>query len=156
MGWADDVFGIVARPTECKVYARGGHTWAMKLGQLAKQKGVVRITTYSLPDTEYYFSNIFSKRPYDIYVICHAKFVAKACRLQALFPAIEFRVRDDIHGKMLLIEPKTVYIGSSNFGRSQWVEFEVGIRDKTIHDWCKRSFEELWQKSTPIYDGPDA
>lgn len=46
MGWNQDSHGLVFKSNELKLYYDGHHTWAMKLSQVSKQKGTVRIITY--------------------------------------------------------------------------------------------------------------
>lgn len=149
MTWKDDGHGIACRPAEVKVYHNGHHTWGMKLSQLNRQYGVVRIITYSLPNVEYAV-NLLGKRPQNIFVVCHAKFIERARAIKKALPEIRIAIAEELHAKMLMIEPKTVYIGSSNFGHSNWQECEVGIRDNNVHDACTKTFERLWQQATEV------
>lgn len=150
MGWNNDTHGLVFKSNEIKLFANGQHTWNMKLSQLARTKGTVRIVTYSLPEIEY-VTDLFSKRPEDIYLVCHTKFEDKATIIKRMFPLISIAVNAEVHSKVCLISPSTVYVGSANFGRSHWHETIVGIRSSDAHDWyLHHSFFPLWDKSTKV------
>jgi len=146
MSWANDSHGLVFKSGEVKLFADGAHTWNMKLAQLARQSGTVRIITYSLPEMDY-IKNLFSKRPEDIYLVCHNKFRGRAIEIKRSFPLINIALCDDVHSKVCLISPSTVYVGSANFGRSRWHETMIGVRSKDAHDWyLSRSFNPLWNR----------
>lgn len=150
MTWKDDVHGKVFKSSEVKLYYSGSHTWAMKLSQLAGQAGVVRIVTYSLPDMDY-VKKQFRRRPHDIWLICHSKFRKGAIEIKRAFPKIKVAVKDDVHSKVLLIEPKTVYVTSANFGLSKWHETTIGVRSQEAHDaYVENSFDKLWKQSEEI------
>lgn len=149
MTWRDDSYGIRRTSKEVKVFAFSGHTWGMKLSQLSRQVGVVRLTTYSLPRIDYVREQL-GRRPHSIEIVCNTKFLDVAKQIKREFPAIGVAVHPEVHAKQLLIEPATVYIGSSNFGSSGWVEADIGIRDSEIHDWCVANFRKLWSESTVI------
>lgn len=145
MGWNDDWGGVVVKATEAKLFVPG-HTWGMKLSQLAKQAGRVRILTYSLPDREY-IARQLGRRPNNIALICHTRFRDRAVTLKYDFPGIDVALSDTMHAKLLLIEPATVYVGSANFGESDWTEVCIGVRSRPGHDWYADMFDRLWQKS---------
>lgn len=84
MAWNDDSFGAVFKSHEVKLFFNGDHTWAMKLSQLSKQDGTVRIITYSLPDLEYVKEQI-GRRPNNIFIICHSRFEDRAREIKAAF-----------------------------------------------------------------------
>jgi hypothetical protein len=149
MGWCDDKHGKVFKSNELKLYY-GGHTWGMKLSQLHKQSGAIRIVTYSLPRVEYAMDQL-SRRPKDIWIVAHSKFLEQAKAIKKALPEIEIALNDYVHSKIVLIEPKTVYITSANFGDSRWHETCIGVRSKEAHDaYVENSFTPLWQSSTPI------
>jgi len=148
--WKNDTFGLVFKSNEVKLYKDGHHTWAMKLSQLGRQKGIVRIVTYSLPRIEYAKEQL-GRRPYDIFIVCHTKFKRQALAIKRAFPSIRVATIPDVHSKVCLIEPRTVYIGSANFGNSGWHESIVGIRSQAAHDWyVLNSFDPLWLRCKEI------
>jgi hypothetical protein len=127
-----------------------GATWAMKLSQLSKQEGTVRIITYSLPNMEYVETQ-FSRRPYDIFLIAHEKFATIAGRIKNRFQNIRIALNKSVHSKILMIEPSTIYISSANFGLSKWHETSLGFHSKKAHQWyLERAFLPLWEKSTEV------
>ena len=148
--WQNDLHGFVFKSSELKLYRDGGHTWAMKLSQLPKQKGIVRIITYSLPDLKYAVEQL-GRRPHSIYIICHSEFIKRATEIKNSLLDLRIAVNDRVHSKVCLIEPKTIYIGSANFGKSGWHETIIGIRSKEAHDWyVENSFIPLWKASREL------
>lgn len=128
----------------------GASTWATRISQLGKQTGFVRIITYSLPDMKYVQTQI-SRRPYDIHIIAHQQFLDRAKRLQSIFPRIEIRTHEEVHSKVLLIEPHTLWLSSANFGRSGWHESTIGIHSKEAHDYyVNKMFHPLWEQSSKV------
>jgi hypothetical protein len=146
--WKEDAAGIVVQPKQVKLFR--GSTWGAKLSQLPKEQGTVRILTYSLPRLDYVVKQI-ARRPRDIFMACHLKFLNEAAVLQRKFPDIQVRLHSSLHCKLVLIEPETAYLGSSNFGNSGWHEVEAGIRDKRAHDFCvEKVFNPAWEQSWPV------
>lgn len=125
-------------------------TWATKLSQLGRQTGIVRILTYSLPNIDYVKTQ-FKRRPHGIYIICHSKFRDRALEIKRAFPEIRIALNPELHSKVLLIEPETVYVSSANFGSSKWHETSVGFHSKAAHDWfVDNDFFCLWHDSKEV------
>jgi phospholipase D-like protein len=127
-------------------------TWATKLSQLARQKGAVRILTYSLPSMRYIRDQI-GRRPHDIHLIacstCSTSYV-RARNIKEEFPAVRIALHLAVHSKVLLIAPHTVYISSANFGDSGWHETAIGLHSEQAHDFMQRQFACLWEESEEI------
>lgn len=71
MTWKNDGHGLVFKSNELKLYRRT-HSWGMKLSQLPKQRGTVRIVTFRLPgSTTYddYYETQIARRPSDMLVL---------------------------------------------------------------------------------------
>jgi hypothetical protein len=60
-------------------------------------------------------------------------------------PNIEVRVVDDLHAKMVLIAPATVYIGSANFVRATLQDVSIGVRGAAWHDHYAKWFDVIWE-----------
>jgi hypothetical protein len=149
MSWRNDVHGLLFSCREAKLYYPG-HTHGMKLSQLAFQSGVVRILTYSLPDLDY-ARRQFERRPYNIWLICHSKFHAEAQAIKDAHRAMRIATHPEMHSKVLMISPKTLYIGSANFGDSGWHETTVGLRSAPAHDaFLAYSFNPAWEQATEL------
>jgi len=122
----------------------------MKISMLKQQTGIVRIITHSLPDIEYVKEQI-DRRPKDIYLICNSDVAKDACELKTTYPNIRIATNNNANSKILLIEPDTIYLGSQDFGKSNYHETVVGIRSKEAHDWyIENSFIPLWDSSMEI------
>lgn len=149
MGWENDIHGLVFKSSELKLYAPS-HSYGMKVSQLWRQTGIMRIMTYSLPSVDYVEKQL-GRRPYDICVLCHEKFRAKAQAIKEKFPSISIRTLDNIHSKVILIEPKTLYIGSENFGHSGWIETCIGVRSAQAHDWfIEHVYSSAWASASEV------
>lgn len=149
MAFHTDGWGLAFKCGDAKITA-GAHTWAMKLSQLHRQEGTVRIITYSLPRMDYVREQL-GRRPKDILLIAHAKFLAEATAIRMEFPGVRVALNEEVHSKVLLIEPHTVYVSSANFGRSKWHETSIGMHSKEAHDWyVANAFAPLWDKSTEV------
>ena len=71
--------------------------------------------------------------------------------IKAGFPLIRIAVNDFVHSKVLLIEPRTLYISSANFGQSKMHESAVGLHSKEAHDWyVANRYTRLWETSWEI------
>lgn len=138
---------------DAKIFFGDNSTWGVKLSQLAKVKGNVYISTFSLPDLPY-AQKILKKRPCDIYIIAHSMFHAKALAIKDAFPDIRIALRDNIHAKMVLAEPKTVWLSSANFGKSGWIEHGIGMHSPEAFDFYKNAFDDTFSNSEEIIGSP--
>jgi hypothetical protein len=149
MGFKSDCGGIAFKCNDAKLQANAS-TWGTRLSQLAKQKGVVRILTYSLP-AMWYVRQQLGRRPKDIFLIAHLKFADRAKEIKAEFPDIRIAVHGKLHSKVGLVGPETIVISSANFGDSGWHETSVSFHSRSAHDWYVRSvFEPLWNESEEV------
>lgn len=124
-----------------------GSSWGTRLSQLARQKGAVRIITYSLPRMEYVQEQL-GRRPENIQLVAHEKFRGRAAEIARTYPEISVRIVDDVHSKVLLVAPGSVTVSSANFGRSGWHETSVTFTSEAAHDWYVRQvFEPLWARA---------
>jgi hypothetical protein len=141
--------GIAFKCSDAKLQANAS-TWATKLSQLARQEGVVRIVTYSLPDMKYVRVQL-GRRPKDILLIAHSQFTGRAIEIKRAFPSVRVAVHDQVHSKILLIAPETITISSANFGDSDWHETSVSFHSKEAHDWyVEKVFVPLWQSCQEV------
>lgn len=149
MAYKTDNGGFAFKSSDAKLSC-GASTWATKLSQLNRFGGIVRILTYSLPDIEYVKTQ-FNRRPHDIFLICHSKFIDRATEIKRTFPLIRIATNPKMHSKVLLIEPHTIYISSANFGSSKWIETAIGVHSVAAHNWyAEHCFSHLWNTSTEV------
>lgn len=148
MAYKTDNHGFVFKCNDIKISS--GNSWGMKLSQLYKQDGTVRIITYSLPDLAY-IKKQFERRPQNIFMIAHGNFHSQAQKIKRQFPDIQIAVHRQVHSKILLIEPNTVYISSANFGDSKWHETSIGLHSQEAHDWyVTNQFTPLWESCSMV------
>lgn len=106
MAFKTDSGGIAFKCSDAKLQANA-NTWATKLSQLASQTGIVRIVTYSLPDMNYVHVQL-GRRPRDIVLIAHSKFLNRATDIRREFLDIRVAVQDQVHSKVLLIAKQSL------------------------------------------------
>jgi len=92
------------------------------------------ICTYSIPNLNYVFK-IFDKRSDNVVLIMNSKFEDIANKIRARYPAMRVITRKDVHAKLVLAEPQTVWLSSANFGASGWFESTIGIHSKVAYDF---------------------
>jgi len=143
MAFRTDNGGFAFKANDAKIQHS---SWGNRLSQLHKQKGTVRIITYSLPDMAYVRRQL-GRRPHDIYIIAHSKFSRRANEICGEFPGIVVAVHDEVHSKVVLVEPETVIVSSANFGDSGWHETTVSFHSKPAHEYYRdRVWEPLFGK----------
>jgi len=127
--------GYALRLNDAKISV-GLTSWNTKLSQIAKTPVERRIiiVTYSLPRYQTFIPKILEKRSANVLIICHMKFMERALELQKRFPLLRFRFLDNVHAKVVLIEPDTVWLSSANFGSSKWIECTIGIHSEKAYD----------------------
>ena len=143
-----DAGGVAFRATDWKL-SFGAATYGTRLSQAHRFPGTIRILTYSLPSLEY-VDRQFQRRSMDTWLICHSKFVSRAQEIKRRFEFLRIAHRPDLHAKLLLVAPATLWIGSANFGSSHWEELMAGIHSRTAHDAAAKHFEALWRGATEI------
>ena len=135
-GWDIIPSGIMFDSKDIKLHNSGNSTWATRLSQLGRQKGIVHIVTYSLPNLGY-IRKIFNKRPWGIVMIVHQKFRSRAVDLKKEFPDLVISTHPTVHSKAVLIAPETVILSSANFGHSRWHETSITIHSAAAYDYYK-------------------
>lgn len=149
MGFKTDNGGLAVSIMDAKVLtSETASTWNTRLSQIGtqnlKDKKVI-ICTYSLPDLEY-CKQIFDKRSDNVILIVNEKFSDKAKELENLYPELEIHIKDDIHAKMVLVEPKTVWLSSANFGKSDWFEQTIGIHSEEVYNFYLEQINKYLNK----------
>lgn len=151
-----DGHGILIKPEQFKLYGAGSaHTWNMKLSQIGRPSMVDRnvyIATYSLPRL-WKVAEILSHRPTGrlIHIVCHEKFRSLAKQISDALPEIKIRIHPEMHAKFCIIEPKTIFLGSANFGDSQWTECMVGIKcAAAVQEYVQHTWKLIWDASSAV------
>lgn len=125
-------------------------TWNTKLSQIGKITGAIRIMTHGLPNTSY-IAKILVKRPKNIFIIANADAESDARLLKLEFPNVRIALHARMNAKVVLVEPGTIWLSSSDFGETKLIESAVGFHSIDLH---KRAVEQLfdneWQKSIEL------
>lgn len=117
------------------VTSENASTWNTRLSQIGTanlKNNRVIICTYSLPDLEY-SKQVFDKRSKNVMLIVNEKFRDRAKALENIYPDLEIHLKHDVHAKMVLVEPQTVWLSSANFGKSDWFEHTIGIHSEEVY-----------------------
>lgn len=135
MSFKTDAGGLALRLNDAKLMTTETcSTWNTRLSQIGKSGSQVIICTYSLPDVDY-ICRILDKRSRNVTLIVNDKFRSRAEELKRRYPALKIHTRPDVHAKIVLIEPETVWLSSANFGKSGWFENTIGIHSKAAYDF---------------------
>ena len=78
----------------------------------------------------------------DITLIANSRFVNEISVLHELYPQAHYFICDNVHAKMVLAEPETVWLSSANFGNSHWFEHTIGIHSKEVFEFYKKELED--------------
>lgn len=149
MSFKKDNGGLVISIEDAKILtSRTASSWNTRLSQIGtpnlKDKKII-ICTYSLPNLEY-SKQIFDKRSKNVMLIVNEKFGDKAKELRNLYPDLEIHLKADVHAKIVLVEPKTVWLSSANFGESDWFEQTIGIHSKEAYNFYLDEIERYLKK----------
>lgn len=129
--------GIYVKCSDVKI-ASGMNNWMTRLWFIRRypEKKVI-ISTYSLPKLEKQVERLIGLREegQGIFLLCNSKFVWKAEKLKNMFPKLTVFLRQDVHAKIVLVEPDIVWEGSSNFGYSGWFENSIRLKSRTAFNY---------------------
>lgn len=114
--------------------ATQGSTWSSHLNRAFKSKGDILICTYSLPNM-IHIEKILDKCSDHITIIANANFLGRAETLKVYYPKLKIYVADDMHAKVVLVSPGTVWLTSANFGSDGWFENTIGIHNKDVYNF---------------------
>ena len=140
MSFKTDNGGVALSLKDVKIStSHSGSTWNTRLSQIANSKGELIICTYSLPNPEY-ITRILDKRS-NVILICHEKFRDRVMALKNKYPDLTVHLKKDVHAKMVLLAPHTVWLSSANFGASGWFEQTIGIHDARAYQFYREQIE---------------
>lgn len=140
----------------------GSSTWATRLSQLAKTKNKLLIMTYGFKAryTKYpsedirneysYVRNILNKHPQNVFIICNTDSVEDAKIIKQIYPDAKIKHNENINANIVLLEPKTLFFASDNFGYSPYDEFGVGFHSERIYNKVLELFRAQWKKSKEL------
>ncbi|HDS2714404.1 TPA: hypothetical protein QID56_003890 [Klebsiella pneumoniae subsp. pneumoniae] len=125
-------------------------TWGTRLSQLSRVNGPIFLMTGELPDIDF-ISQIISKRPRDIFIIANSAAEMNAKILKRKFPEVRIVLHPNNNAKVVLVSPDTVWISSSDFGKTTKIESAVGMHSRTLFDKTVESlFKKVWLEAKEI------
>lgn len=149
MAFSDDAGGFAFSCHDAKM-SIGTSTWNTRLSQLSRVSGPMLVMTGLLPDITY-ISQIIGKRPRDIFIIASTEAEAEARLLKQQFPEIRVALHKSNNAKVVLVAPDTVWVSSSDFGKSAKTESAVGMHSEELYNRTLSSlFNPVWAQSTEI------
>jgi hypothetical protein len=149
MTFSDDGGGFAFSCDDAKM-SRCASTWNTRLSQIARVAGPIFIMTKLLPDIEY-ISEIIGKRPRDIFIIANSAARLDAERLKIKFPSIRIVLHSKNNAKVVLVSPDTVWISSSDFGKTNQIESAVGFHSSSLYEKTQELlFKKVWSESQEV------
>lgn len=149
MAFSDDGGGFAFNCDDAKMSICAS-TWNTRLSQIGRINGPIYIMTGSLPDVDY-ISQILRKHPQDIYIIANSIAQQEAIVLKSRFPGLRIALHASNNAKVVLVAPDTVWVSSSDFGKSSQIESAVGLHSAYVYTRTLESlFMKVWEKSTEL------
>ncbi len=149
MAFTDDGGGFAFSCDDAKISICAS-TWNTRLSQLAKIRGPVFIMTGLLPEPGY-ISQIIGKRPQDIFIIANSDANPEAKFLKSKFPSVRIALHGNNNAKVVLVSPDTVWVSSSDFGKTKKIESAVGLHSSTVYQKILESlFKRIWADAKEI------
>lgn len=149
MAFSDDNGGFAFACNDAKMSICAS-TWNTRLSQIGRVTGPIFVMTGLLPDTAY-ISQIINKRPSNIFIIANVSAQASAQSLKRSFPNIRIVLHPKNNAKVVLVAPDTVWVSSSDFGKTDQIESAVGMHSEVVY---KRTldalFNKVWKESQEI------
>ena len=86
----------------------------------------------------------------------HAKDLKAAQALKAARPWLRIAVHRDIGAKAVLVAPDTVWISSSDFGKTGKLESAVGFHSPSLYSQTRSQlFDKAWREAQELMDHPE-
>lgn len=149
MAFSDDGGGFSFSCDDAKMSICAS-TWNTRLSQIARVAGPILIMTGLLPDVEY-ISQIIGKRPRDIFIIANSAAHSEAVQLKTKFPSIRIVLHGNNNAKVVLISPDTVWVSSSDFGKTKQIEAAVGLHSSSLYEKTQTLlFNKIWSESHEV------
>lgn len=139
----DSQGGIALMSGRVKIHgSRSNWNERIQAAVTQKERDLV-IVTYSLPKIDSYLAQkLLTKRKGKTALIYHEKFSDNIILQYLLDEGVNLYPCSDIHGKVALISPDLVVIGSENFVYSDWIEYNVTIKDQKGYDYVFQDLSE--------------
>lgn len=149
MAFSDDGGGFAFSCNDAK-FSVCASTWSTRLSQLAKIQGNVYIMTNNLPNPEY-IASIISKRPHNIFIIANEAANHNARIIKSQFPQVRIALHQKLNAKVVLVEPETVWVSSSDFGHTALIESAIGLHSAEVYNKALQNFFSVeWAKSIEL------
>ena len=149
MAFSDDNGGFAFACNDAKMSICAS-TWNTRLSQIGHVTGPIFIMTRLLPDTAY-ISQIIGKRPSNIFIIANIVAQASAQSLKRSFPNIRIVLHPKNNAKVVLVAPDTVWVSSSDFGKTDQIESAVGMHSEALYNRTLDAlFNKVWTESQEV------
>lgn len=149
MAFSDDNGGFAFSCRDAKMSICAS-TWSTRLSQIGRIIGPISIMTGSLPDPGY-IGQILEKRPRDIWIVANSSAHTEAKQLKQRFPFLRIALHRDNNAKIVLVAPETVWVSSSDFGRTNKIESAVGLHSNDAYQKAlDHLFKKFWKEATEI------
>lgn len=150
MAFTDDNGGFTFSCDDAK-FSICASTWNTRLSQLGKIEGSLCIMTHHLPNPDY-IGRIISKRPHNIFIIANQDARDNAQIIKAQFPQVRIALHPKLNAKVVLVAPETVWVSSSDFGKTKMIESAIGLHSVAVHNRVLKDFFNVeWAKSIELH-----
>jgi hypothetical protein len=149
MVFSDDSSGFAFSCEDAKM-SISANSWSRRLSHIARIIGPILIMTGSLPEPDY-ISQILGKRPRDIFIIANADAHREASMLKRRFPDVRIALHRNTNAKAVLVAPDTVWVSSTDFGKTTQIESAVGLHSRLVFERTRESFfNKLWAEASEV------
>lgn len=149
MAFATDHGGLAFSCEDAKLAHRAS-TWNTKLSQIGRVAGPIYVLTRNLRDVEY-IRKIISKRPRELWLIAHEEARREANDLKMMFPSIRLALHPSSNIKAALVFPNTVWVSTSDFGKSSDEELAIGMHSEAVfNEIVDKIFRKLWSEAVEL------
>lgn len=149
MAFNDDNGGFMFACDDAKMSICAS-TWNSRLSQIGRATGPIFVMTGLLPDPDY-ISQIIGKRPRDFFIIANSDAEADARYLKRRYPNIRIVLHSKTNAKVVLVAPGTVWVSSSDFGKSDQIESAVGMHSDVLYrKTLDKLFNRVWAESREV------
>ncbi|WP_323530494.1 hypothetical protein [Xanthomonas campestris] len=112
--------------------------------------GPIFVMTGLLPDAAY-ISQIISGHPNNIFMIANSAASTSAQSLKKNFLKIRIVIHPNNNAKVVLVAPDTVWVSSSDFGKSEQIESAIGMHSEGLYKKTLDAlFNKVWAESQEI------
>ena len=127
-----------------------GITWNKRLSKILKVPGEIILCTYSLVNLPF-LTRVFSQRSTGVTIITHERYSDMAKRLKEAHPDLKVYVSPYVHAKLLLADPRLVWVSSENLGHNKnSFDCSIGLESLAAYVHYKAQVDRLLRNASTV------